>query len=480
MRIEQDFLGTVELPDEALYGIHAYRAARNFPDLTRFSFSWYKALGSVKRACYLTYRTYSDLLGKKYPGKEVPVTLIPEEILNALIDAAGEVENGFHFEDFIVPAVQGGAGTSINMNINEIIANRALQLSGFKTGDYHIIHPIEHANVFQSTNDVIPTSLKVACLKLLNDLEASVNSLRSSVEALEGKSRNYLRIAYTEMQEAVPTTYGRLFSSYNDALSRDWWRISKCSERIKTVNLGGSAIGSGITVAAVFIRDAARTLQQVTGLPVCRAENLNDATSNLDSLTEVHAILKAHAVNLEKIASDLRLLGSDMFKNRDLHLPKLQTGSSVMPGKVNPVIPEFVVSAVHKVYSNDSLISGLCGLGNLELNAYLPVIGHALVESLHLLAGCDTTMERNMISGITLNDSSSGKSLLNSPSITTALVPYVGYVKATALSKQMREKDMDIIEANRSLSLLDENRLLKIISVDNLIREGFSINDIME
>ena len=480
MRQENDFLGTVQLPDDALYGINAYRASLNFPDTTRFFNEWYRAVGSVKKACYLTYRTYAETCRIKSPGKAFPNPLFEPAIVDALVEAASEVEKGLHFTHFIVPAIQGGAGTSINMNVNEIIANRALQFMGYSPGEYQFIHPIEHANVFQSTNDVVPASLRVACLQLLNELEASVNGLRSSMEALESNSRNHLRVAFTEMQEAVPSTFGRLFSTYNDALSRDWWRISKCSERIKTVNLGGSAIGSGITVPSVFIRDVARTLHQITGLPVSRAENLIDDTCNLDPLVEVHAILKAHAVNLEKISADIRLLSSDLFKNRELHIPPLQTGSSIMPGKVNPVIPEFIISAVHKIYSNDALISGLCGQGNLELNAYLPVIGHALIDSLKLLIACDHTMHKNLISGIIITDSGSTEKLLLHPSITTALVPYIGYIKAAELSRLMRDKDISIIEANQVLQLISKDKIEKIISRDNLMREGFSINDIME
>jgi aspartate ammonia-lyase len=480
MRQEQDFLGSVQLPDDALYGINAYRASLNFPDTTPFFLEWYRALGSVKKACYLTYQAYAETCRKKYSGKALPNPLLESAIVDALINAASEVETGLHFTHFIVPAVQGGAGTSINMNVNEIIANRALQLTGHQPGEYRFIHPVEHANIFQSTNDVVPASLRVATLQLLNSLETSVNGLRSSMEALEGKSRNHVRVAFTEMQEAVPSTYGRLFSTYNDALSRDWWRISKCSERIKTVNLGGSAIGSGITVPTVYIRDVAKTLHKITGLPICRAENLNDATCNLDALVEVHGILKAHAVNLEKISSDIRLLASDLFKNRELHIPQLQTGSSIMPGKVNPVIPEFVISAVHKIYSNDILIAGLSGQGNLELNAYLPVIGHALTDSLKLLIACDQTMEKNLISGIRMTDSGSVEKLLHHPSITTALVPYIGYVKAAELSHLMKERDISVTEANQVLQLISTDRIERIISPDNLIREGFSINDIME
>jgi aspartate ammonia-lyase len=393
--------------------------------------------------------------------------------------AAGELESGMHFDHFIVPAIQGGAGTSINMNVNEIMANLALIRTGHKPGEYRHIDPIEHANVFQSTNDVIPTSLKVALLRLLQHLETSVNNLRLALEIQEKNSRDHIRIAYTQMQEAVPSSYGRLFSTYNDALMRDWWRISKCFERIKTVNLGGSAIGTGITVPRFFIREVVRNLQQITGLPVTRAENLQDATCNLDSLVEIHAVIKAHAVNLEKMVSDLRLLASDLMKNRELELPRLQVGSSIMPGKVNPVIPEFVVSVSHKVYSNDQLISGLCGMGCLDLNAYLPAIGHAMIESIKLLIASNESLGSKVVKDMKLDTANSRDNLLNSPSITTALVPFIGYKKAAMLAGEMKSNKLNLLEANKLLGIMDEERILEIIKPDHLLREGFTLDEIM-
>ena len=277
--------------------------------------------------------------------------------LTHLIHAASEVAEGDHFRSFIVPAVSGGAGTSINMNVNEIIANVALKKMGEVPGNYRFMDPVEDANIYQSTNDVIPTSLKVAVMFLLQELEKAINELRFSMEQLEVSHQNDLRIGYTQMQEAVPSSFGKLFSTYSEALSRDWWRVSKCFERIKTVNLGGSAIGTGMAVPRFFIMAAVGHLQQLTGLPVARSENLADATSNLDSYVEVHATLKAHAVNLEKMVSDMRLMASDLVTPHAasplLALPQCQTGSSIMPAKVNPVIPEFVISAAHKIYANE-------------------------------------------------------------------------------------------------------------------------------
>ncbi len=474
-----DFISEVQLPDEALYGINAYRAASNFPDSTRFPFEWYCSMGLVKKSCYLTYKKFVAGVKVKYTDHTLPFYFMDTDIVDVLTQAATEISEGKHFEHFIVPAIQGGAGTSINLNVNEIVTNRALQLMGRLPGDYAFIHPIEHANIFQSTNDVIPTSLKICLMGLFKKLEFAIKELRLSVESLESNSRNHVRIAYTEMQEAVPSTYGRLFSTYSDALSRDWWRVSKCSERIKTVNLGGSAIGTGITVPAYFIHEVVQTLRDISGLPVARAENLSDATSNLDSLVEIHATIKAHAVNLEKMVSDIRLLASDLMKNRELFIPQIQIGSSIMPGKVNPVIPEFVVSACHKIYANDQLISSLCGQGCLELNAYIPVIGYALIESIKLMQACNETLRKNLISGITLNGQHAMQNLLKNPVISTALVPYIGYAKAGLLAAKMKEENIDLFAANSILGMVAEDKLERIVSPDNLLKEGFSFNDVL-
>jgi aspartate ammonia-lyase len=476
-RIEKDSLGEREVPADALYGIHSVRARENFLSDMVFPLEWYRAVGVTKLACYMTYRNFIRAASKR-PEKMVSLRKIEDEKLDALISSAGEVAEGKYFDSFIVPAVQGGAGTSINMNVNEIIANSALLRTGNKPGDYSIIDPIEDANIFQSTNDVIPTSLTVAAMRLLNDLENAVNDLRQEVETLEKNSRNKLRPGYTQMQEAVPSSFGILFSSYNDALSRDWWRVSKCNERLKVVNPGGGAIGTGLGIPRYFIMEVVPELRRLTGLPVTQSENLTDATSNLDKWVEVHAIMKAHAVNLEKIAGDLRLLASDLSGNKLLSIPAKQVGSSVMPGKINPVIPEYVISASHKVYSNDVLISSLSGQGCLELNAYLPVIGAAIIESLKLLISADKTLLDNLFSGILINEQAGYRSLISSPSVTTALIPHLGYKRAGELAKLMKEKNLDLFEANNILNVIDNEKLKRILEPANLLKLGFSIEDI--
>jgi aspartate ammonia-lyase len=476
-RIETDSLGQKQIPEDALYGIHAVRAKDNFPGNSQFPIEWYKAVGITKLACYNTYRKFRDAAIGKF-GQNVPVKIISNEIINSLIVAAGEVGEGKHFDQFIVPSVQGGAGTSINMNINEIIANSALLNTGHKCGEYSIIDPVEEANIYQSTNDVIPTALTVAVMNLLQSLEEHINNLRYKVEEFEKSNRDKLRPGYTQMQEAVPSSYGLLFSTYNEALSRDWWRVSKCSERIKKVNLGGGATGTGLSIPRFFIMEVVPELRKLTGLPLAHSENLSDATSNLDKWVEIHATLKAHAVNLEKMSSDLRLLASDLAGERSISLPQRQVGSSVMPGKINPVIPEFVISASHKIYSNDVLISSLCGQGTLELNAYLPVIGYAVIESINLLISCNVTLLHNLFEGLTINEGAGYKALIYSPSLTTALGPHIGYHKAAEIAALMKEKRINIFEANSELNILDDAILKTILQPGNLLKLGFSLDDL--
>jgi aspartate ammonia-lyase len=476
-RIEKDSLGQKEIPSEALYGIHALRAKENFPDNTSFPLEWYKATGLTKLACYNTYGKFRNASTEKY-GNHPALKIISDEILGALAEAAQEVSEGKYFDHFIVPAIQGGAGTSINMNINEIIANVALLKTDNKCGEYTYIDPTEDANIYQSTNDVIPTALTVAAMFLLQTLESRINSLRQKIEKLERETGDMLRPGYTQMQEAVPSSFRMLFSAYNEALSRDWWRVSKCIERLKPINLGGGATGTGLAVPRFFIMQVVPELRSLTGLPVSHSENLSDATSNLDKWVEVHAILKALAVSLEKMVSDLRLLASDLAGSRTIIIPEKQVGSSIMPGKINPVIPEFVISASHKVYSNDTLVTSLCGQGCLELNAYLPVIGNAVLESINLLISSCKTAEENLITGLIINETEGNESLLRSPSLTTALTPHIGYHKAAELAELMKERKCDIFEGNRVLKIIDEDKLKEILQPGNLLKLGFSLEDL--
>lgn len=480
MRSESDFIGQREIPKDALWGIHSLRAKENFPDQTPFHKEWFMAIGIVKQACYQTYLSFLNAIEDKFPKEEFPFQLIDSNLINELEKASVEINDGKHFEHFICPAIQGGAGTSINMNVNEIISNLALRNAGKDCGSYQDIDPFEHANVFQSTNDVIPTALRVAAIRLLQDLEDSINKLRTEVEKTESKHRNVLRQGYTQMQAAVPSSYDKLFSTYNNALSRDWWRVSKCFERIKEVNLGGGAIGTGLSIPRFFIVEVVPKLQKLTVLPITRSENLSDTTANLDSFVEVHATLKAHAVNLEKMAADLRLLGSDLFQNREVHLPQKQVGSSIMPGKINPVIPEFIISVAHKVYANDIMISNLSGQGCLELNAYLPSIGHALLDSIKLLIAANKSLAENLFKDLVIKTNPIEETILKNPSVATALSPYIGYHQAAELAKEMKTKQISILQANDNLQLISQKTLNKLIQPEELLKMGFRIGETLQ
>jgi len=480
MRTEKDHIGEVSIPVSALYGIHSFRARENFPGQIPFHVEWYRATGTVKLACYLTLRKLMRALQKEHPDMVEHLRIPEDKILGALETAAAAVSGGSYFDQFIVPGTQGGAGTSINLNINEIITNAALLELGKKPGQYHILDPIEGANLFQSTNDVIPTALTVAVLQLLNKLEEAVNLSRFAMEQLETRYRNSLRLGYTQMQEAVPSTYGQLFSTYSEALSRDWWRVSKAFERIKVVNLGGGAIGTGISIPRFFIMEVVPALKKLTSLPVTQSENLVDATSNLDKWVEVHAILKAHAVNLEKMVSDLRMLSSGLSGEREIELPALQVGSSIMPGKINPVVPEYVISSAHRIYANDQKITSLCASGCLELNAYLPEIGIAMLESLKLMISMNGALNEKMLKGLQVHEEIASKKLFRSPAVTTALSPLIGYNRAGELAKKMKENGADIFTANEELGMIEAEKLKKLMEADQLLKKGFTVDDIRE
>ena len=479
MRTERDFLGEVSVPADALYGIHSYRARNNFPASSPFSPHWYKACGTVKLACYRTMRKLLEAVNREYPGLRDQLRIPDIKVLGALESAASEVSSGSHFEHFIVPALQGGAGTSINMNINEIISNVALIKLGCKPGQYEQVDPIETANLFQSTNDIIPTGLTIATLRLLEELEEAINLSRARMEELEKRYRNSLRLGYTQMEEAVPSTFGHLFSTYNDALSRDWWRVSKAFERIKVVNLGGGATGTGMGIPRFYLMEVVPVLKNLCSLPVTQGENLADATANMDKWVEVHAILKAHAVNLEKIVSDLRLLSAGTG-HRDIRLPARQVGSSIMPGKVNPVIPEYIVSGVQSIYANDQLITSLSARGCLELNAYLPQIGSAMLDSLTILIAMNSALRKNLLEKLEVDEDRARERLYRSVAMSTALAPLLGYHRAGELSRIMKEEDCDIFEANRRSGILPVEKMKELMDPAKLLKKGFTMKDLEE
>lgn len=477
MRKEKDFIGEVQIPDDRLYGIQSVRACENFPMHSQtFNLRWYKAIAETKLAYYLTYKDLKDQIASN--GLSLTYPLMEDAVIDALCVAASEVAEGKYSDHFIVPMISGGAGTSINMNVNEIISNRAQQLLDYPLGTYTAVDPIEHANIFQSTNDVIPSALKIAVIKLSAEVEQAVNLLRKTIEEKESAYRSVLRLAYTQLQEAVPSTWGRFFSAYSDAFSRDWWRFSKVNERLKTLNLGGGAIGTSLAVPRFIVMNAINKLRDISKITIARSENLSDATSNLDSIVEAHGIIKSLAVNLEKFASDLRLLSSDIHGSHVLKIPKRQIGSTIMPGKVNPVISEYVISVSHIVYSNDSVISRLSGQGQLELNAYLPLIGNSILLSLEYLLAAVNTLNDHMLKGLEVDTEKSEKMVFLSPSVATALSPYIGYHKAAEVAQFMKLNSCDVFKAALKKTNISEERLSEIFSPEQLLKGGYSFNDI--
>ncbi|MCK4518832.1 MAG: aspartate ammonia-lyase, partial [Candidatus Omnitrophica bacterium] len=366
-RIETDLLGEMKIPADAYWGIHSRRARDNFPFSGTFvNPSLIAAVAMVKKACCTANAELGYIDNKR------------AEVINRACD---EVIKGEFKEQFVVAALQGGAGTSTNMNVNEVISNRALELLGKDKGDYSVIHPIETLNLHQSTNDVYPTAVKVAVIFQLKKLSAAIALLQGAFQKKEKEFAGIVKIGRTELQEAVPMTLGAEFSAFAGAFARDRWRVFKCEERVRTVNIGGTAVGTGLTAPRSYIFLVIEKLRELTGLGLTRGENLVDQTANSDSFVEVSGILKAHAQNLIKIANDLRLL--HLFK--EIELPKAQTGSSIMPGKINPVIMEAAIQAGLKVIANDLLVTEAASRGTFQINEFMPLLSHAVLESLDIL-----------------------------------------------------------------------------------------------
>jgi aspartate ammonia-lyase len=327
----------------------------------------------------------------------------------------------------VVDALQGGAGTSTNMNVNEVLANRALQILGHKPGDYSMLSPLDDVNRHQSTNDTYPTALKVAAIRMLHRLEQEILALQEAFQDKEKAFAHIVKVGRTQLQDAVLTTLGREMAACAEAFNRDRWRIYKCEERLRVVNLGGTAIGSGLGAPRQYIFRATDVLREMTGIGLARAENLTEATMNNDVFVEVSGILKACASNLLKISNDLRLMASGPHAGlTEINLPPRQAGSSIMPGKVNPVIPEAVAQAAIQVIGNDIIIAQAVSSGNLELNQFMPLIANALLESIGLLTAACYMLRENCVTGITANEAVCQRQVTSSTASVTALVPRHG------------------------------------------------------
>ncbi len=459
-RIESDFLGEKEIPSNALWGIHTARSIENFPlSGKKVHPELIHAFGDVKLAC----TQINSELGFWDSNEKVTATE----------KACFELCNGMLDSYILVDALQGGAGTATNMNVNEVIANRALQILGEPPGNYEIISPLDDINLHQSTNDTYPTSLKIAAIKLLRELEQSILRLQEAFQQKEKEFVHIVKIGRTQLQDAVLTTLGREMSAYAEALNRDRWRIYKCEERLRVVNLGGTAIGTGLGAPKQFIFRVVDRLRENTGLGLARAENLIDNTQNADVFVEVSGILKAHASNLQKISNDLRLLSSGPDAGfGEINLPQLQAGSSIMPGKVNPVIPEAVLQATMQVMGNDQIITQACGSGNLELNPFMPVIANALLENLSLLKNACSILNNKCVKEITANEQVCKKHIDNSTATITALVSKIGYSKASEIVKLANEKQFSIKTTIIQMGLLTEEEFDELTSPEAVCRLG--------
>jgi aspartate ammonia-lyase len=357
--------------------------------------------------------------------------LLPPDKAAAISQACDEVAQGRLADQFPVDALQGGAGTSTNMNVNEVIANRAIEILGGQRGAYAVVHPIEDVNLNQSTNDTYPTALKVSAIVSLRALAEAIAALQGAFQEREKKFAGIVTLGRTEMQEAVPLTMGAQFSGYAEAIGRDRWRTFKCEERLRVVNIGGTAVGTGLCAPRSYIFLVIERLREVTGLGLARAENLVDQTANADCFVEVSGIMKAHAANLVKICNDLRLLGL----LGEIRVPGLQAGSSIMPGKVNPVLLEAAIQVGMKVMANDTLVAEACSRGSLQINEFLPLVSFSLHESLDLLTRIDTALAAH-VAGITADEKRCTAAFEHSPTIVTALLPRIGYEKATLLVEE--------------------------------------------
>jgi aspartate ammonia-lyase len=460
MRTESDPLGEHTVPADAYWGIHTARAVANFPLLGQPpSRALVQAMATVKLACART---------------NLELGFLDAAAADAIVQACRELIAGDLAGEIVVDALQGGAGTSLNMNVNEVLANRAEELLGGRRGTYAKISPLDHVNLHQSTNDVFPTALKVAAITLLRRLEKSVAALQTAFQGKEREFADVVKIGRTQLQDACPMTFGAEASAWAEALSRDRWRVFKCEERLRVVNLGGTAIGTGLTAPRDYIFLVVDKLRAETGFGLARAENLVDATQNADSFVEVSGILKAHAVNLFKISSDLRLLASGPRTGfGDLRLPAVQAGSSIMPGKVNPVICEAVGQAAMLVIGNDATITLAAQSGQLELNAFLPLLAHALLQSLSVLEAACTMFRTRCVEGMAADRAACEAHVRRSWATVTALLPSLGYDRAAAVAKQAQATGRPVVDLVIEGGLLDADTVARLLSADAMTGLGY-------
>jgi aspartate ammonia-lyase len=460
--MEHDLLGEREVSADAYYGVHTLRALENFP-ISGIPISTYpnliKALACVKQACALA----NHELG-----------LLDDEKTTAIVDTCKEIIGGKLNDQFVVDVIQGGAGTSTNMNANEVIANRALELLGWERGDYKKLHPLEDVNMSQSTNDVYPTAVKVALRFKITDLIAAMEVLRLAFAEKAEEFKDVLKMGRTQLQDAVPMTLGQEFSTYAVMLEEDQQRLREAALLIQEMNLGATAIGTGINAHPDYAALACKHLSEVTGISYITAGNLVEATQDAGAFVQLSGVLKRVAVKLSKVCNDLRLLSSGPRTGfGEINLPAVQAGSSIMPGKVNPVIPEVVNQIAFMVIGNDVTVSFAAEGGQLQLNAFEPIIARSLFDSLvYLRQGCLTLAER-CVKGITANREHLTDLLNHSIGIVTALNPLIGYENATAVAKEAHATGKGVAEIVLARGLLTKEQLDEVLRPENLTQPGW-------
>ena len=461
VRLEHDLLGVVPVPAGSLHGAHTERALENFPLAGRpVHAELARAFGMVKLACARTNRALGAWTDD--PAKA-----------DAIEQACRELADGALAAEIVVDRLQGGAGTSTNMNVNEVLANRALQLLGETPGAYGRVSPLDDVNLHQSTNDTFPTALRLAAIWLLHDLEEQVVALQEAFQQKEQQLAHVVKVGRTQYQDAVLTTLGREMGAYAEALNRDRWRIYKCEERLRVVNLGGTAIGTGFAAPRQYIFRVVDALRELTSVGFARAENLTEATQNADVFVEVSGILKAHAMDLLKVSGDLRLMSSGPEAGLgEIRLPRRQAGSSIMPGKVNPVIPEAVSQAALLVAGYDATIAAAAGLGSLELNAFLPLIAACLLQSLSLLAHSCEILRRYCVEGIEADEARCAAHVHASSAAATALVPAVGYEAASQVAGAAAAQGVTIRDAALAAGLVTAEQYDELLSAEAVCRLG--------
>ncbi len=466
VRVEQDSLGKMNVPEGAYYGSQTVRARENFPITGyRVHQGLIEALALVKKAALAV---------------NVRLGMLDKEIGAALIQAAEEVAQGKFYDQFIVDPIQGGAGTSINMNMNEVLANRALEIMGKAKGDYKIIHPNNHVNMGQSTNDAVPTAIRIGALSLLQKTIKQYEELKEALRDKAAEFDDVLKMGRTHLQDAIPIRLGQEFAAYAQAIGRDIERFKEASKGLLTINLGATAVGTGLNADKDYVYNVATELCEVTGLELQQATDLVDATQNADILVNLSCALRTAAVSLCKIANDLRLLASGPRVGFfEINLPPVQPGSSIMPGKVNPVIAEVMNQISFQVQGNDLTVGLAAQAGQLELNVMLPVLTFNLYQSMEIIGQGAEILAERCIRGITANKERCLELVEGSLGIITAICPHVGYEEATRIAKKCLESNLPVREVLLAEGILTETELDIILDPKEMTEPGIAGKELL-